>query len=231
MNIYDAANYGNGNGNLSLAGPIVVNQSAPGVRGFSSPAYNNFGAINGVISDGPGTYHNPVVFSFKCISGGWNPVPNITNVNSYSGGTIVDSSAYDTDQNNSGAAHRCPRRHLGSGNLTVLPGGSVILQGGLGNLSASATIYSANSSSEAAVVNVGGATFAAAASSLAPNAAGILGLEGNHNETINMAAAGNGSMFFGSLGSWLQISGTLLPGAGMSTASAAAAISPASSPV
>ena len=186
LNIYDVA----GNGNLSLAGPIVVNQSAPGVRGFSSPAYTNIGTISGVISDGPGTYHNPVVFSPKYIIGGWNPVPNVTNVNSYSGGTIVDSCPTTPRKAPRAALIVAPAATLGSGNLTVLPGGSVILQGGLGNLGASATIYRANSSSEAAVVNVGGAMFPAAASSLAPNAAGVLALEGNHSETINMATGG-----------------------------------------
>ena len=194
--------------NAYLSGPMIVNQSAPAVLSIVSPQNTALGYLNGVISDGAGSYKNPVFFK------PFNATCNVTAVNTYSGGTVIDSCAQDTGQGSEGRVVVSSTASLGSGNLTVLPGGKIALLGGLNNLGSGAFVYSSNSSTEAATVAFGASTFTTVAARLSGNDTGILGLEGTHSEAVNLAAVGNGTMFLGAVDQNSTITGSVSPGAG-----------------
>ena len=213
---------GDPNSSALYPGVITVAQSAAGTPALVAP-FDQSGSdgtgsltLSGNIVDGAGSFKNPLIL--RC-SG--NATWSISGTgNTYGGGTVVDFTGaiqHDEPQNYC-IVSVAANSSLGTGNLTILPGGRIQLAGS-GNLAAGATVNLIGNSTAAASIEVsynGLPSFTA-------NSSGVLALGSGlvYTAVTDEAALGNGKMFIGSaslgygsetFATLSSSSGTLLPG-------------------
>lgn len=180
----------------------VVGSILPAPQGYSVHEHSFAGSI----VDGPGSWANPLVLmspamDFTLLA----PAEAMT----YAHGTVVDhcGTTYN-DRFASARIHVGADSRLGTGDLTILPGGSVLLET-RENLAEGARVDVRSSSVALGYMHFSDGDF----SRLTPTSHGVISFKGAQTEELDLSTIGDGRCFLGSLNGNSYRGNALLPAA------------------
>ena len=178
-------------GSINLSSPITLGlgcSGAVGLEGISGAA-----SYTGVMTDDAASHPNPLVVVSALQRFTFAPSAGST----YAGGTVVDETGSPTDAHSGNfAGMTVPAAAvLGTGGLTVLPGGKISLAAAT-NLASGAQIRMISNTAAEAVLAL---AYSNAVPNLTSNSSGIIGIDAANSAISNEAALGNGAMFLGTV--------------------------------
>ena len=200
---------------VTLSGSMTLGSGPPGPVGLFALGGNGNSisplVVNGVISDSNPAHPNPLVLGSAYWAMTFSPSAGST----YAGGTVVDQTGngVQSSSNQYGGNYAGitvgASGVLGTGGLTVLPGGRIRLAAAT-NLASTASISMSSNSVANAVV----ALAYNAVPNLTSNSSGIIGIDAANSAITTEATLGNGLMFLGTINGGSLTAPTLQPGGG-----------------
>ena len=190
------------NNSITLAGSLSLGSGTLGVAGLYNTTAS--ASVSGSVSD-VAAQHAPLVLASAANALTFSPTSS-----TYSGGTVVDvNGSANSDAGNYAGVSVAAIAVLGTGGLSILPGGKIRLTAA-GNLASAAPI----SMTSNGVANAVLALAYDALPNLTSISSGIIGIDAANSSISNEAALGNGSMFLGTVMGGSLNAPTLSPAAG-----------------
>ena len=195
MKIEHATNAGPASKAIQV-GPVTLDQSQPGTLGmlagdFNSDRYGDMAQFLGKVVDGPGDAGNPLILS-NYAGSAWMGNAGST----YAGGTIIGYCGIGMNGQDYWRPRICiePDARLGSGDLTIEPGGCVLLTSPT-NLSPDAVVTIRSSPVADGVLDLGFDELP----KISKDSHGVIAFDGNDFDAFDdLSALGDGYMSFSS---------------------------------